>query len=338
MLIDKEPAVGSPEHRLIPGLVWAYRCAADGTAERLADEGLDDTILDHEGLLWLHFSLADARARDWIASHELLPPAARALILSGDDHVRLDVTDDVVIGVFADIRRTFDGTSEDVGLLRFALSDRVMISGRRSALNAVEETRRALDEGKRLTTPVALLEAIIEKFCDAAAQLSEETADKIDLIEDRIVADRFEDERLPLAGIRRTTVRMHRQIMGLHSIFARLERMGRDKLPSPLLEAAHRLATRLDTLHHDIQMLSERARLLQDEVSSRQAAQANRLLHIISVLTALLVPPTLVTGIFGMNTKGLPFTEDPNGFLYAISLCAASAAGVYLLMRFQRPH
>ena len=151
MLIDKEPAVGSPEHRLIPGLVWAYRCAADGTAERLADEGLDDTILDHEGLLWLHFSLADARARDWIASHELLPPAARALILSGDDHVRLDVTDDVVIGVFADIRRTFDGTSEDVGLLRFALSDRVMISGRRSALNAVEETRRALDERFKFT-------------------------------------------------------------------------------------------------------------------------------------------------------------------------------------------
>ncbi len=37
-------------------------------------------------------------------------------------------------------------------------------------------------------------------------------------------------------------------------------------------------------------------------------------------MTTLLLPPTLVTGIFGMNTKGLPLTDVESGFLWAAGL------------------
>jgi len=41
-----------------------------------------------------------------------------------------------------------------------------------------------------------------------------------------------------------------------------------------------------------------------------QAAQrTNRNLYFLSILTALLMPATLVTGFFGMNTGGLPFAH-----------------------------
>jgi zinc transporter len=44
----------------IPGLVWAFRIHSDGSSESLA---IDQPIgLAHDGLLWLHFNLADARA------------------------------------------------------------------------------------------------------------------------------------------------------------------------------------------------------------------------------------------------------------------------------------
>jgi magnesium transporter/zinc transporter len=126
---------------------------------------------------------------------------------------------------------------------------------------------------------------------------------------------------------------MHRQVIGLHAVFARLERQPMESMPQKLSDAGRRIAQRLDTLHHDMHALGERARLLQDEVAAKQAAEANRLLQVISLLTALLVPPTLVTGIFGMNTKGLPFTDNPNAFIYAIGLCVASSLVVLFLMR-----
>jgi zinc transporter len=60
--------------------------------------------------------------------------------------------------------------------------------------------------------------------------------------------------------------------------------------------------------------MGDRARLLQHEINLKIASQTNSQLLILSVLTALLVPPTLVTGLFGTNVGGMPFTESANGF------------------------
>ncbi|MGL6063175.1 MAG: CorA family divalent cation transporter, partial [Bradyrhizobium sp.] len=49
--------------------------------------------------------------------------------------------------------------------------------------------------------------------------------------------------------------------------------------------------------------------------------------------TMMLLPPTLVTGIFGMNTKGLPLTDVETGFLWAACLLLASSGLAYLIMR-----
>jgi Mg2+ and Co2+ transporter CorA len=37
--------------------------------------------------------------------------------------------------------------------------------------------------------------------------------------------------------------------------------------------------------------------------------------------------------VFGMNTKGLPFAEAEDAFLWAAALMLASALAVYLLLR-----
>jgi zinc transporter len=54
---------------------------------------------------------------------------------------------------------------------------------------------------------------------------------------------------------------------------------------------------------------------------------------LLSILTTLFLPPTLVTGVFGMNTKGLPFTDNESAFLWAAVLMVGSAIAVYLIMR-----
>ncbi len=41
----------------------------------------------------------------------------------------------------------------------------------------------------------------------------------------------------------------------------------------------------------------------------------NKIMFILTIISAIFLPLTLVTGYFGMNTGGLPFTEDPHGTL-----------------------
>jgi len=79
--------------------------------------------------------------------------------------------------------------------------------------------------------------------------------------------------------------------------------------------------------------MRDRAYLLQEEIAARLAEQSAGALHVLSVITVLMLPPTLVAGIFGMNTKGLPFTENEAAFLLASGLMFGSALAVYLIMR-----
>jgi zinc transporter len=91
--------------------------------------------------------------------------------------------------------------------------------------------------------------------------------------------------------------------------------------------AIRTLAQKLDSIDHEVGSLHERARLLLDEIDAKMTAVTNQRLFTLSILTACLLPPTLVTGFFGMNTKDLPFQNSDGGTWLALGV-AAGAAGV----------
>jgi len=315
----------------IPGLVWAFRLHSDGSAEPLP---INVPIeLGHDGRLWLHFNLTDARTRPWLAAADI-PPLARDLLLSHDNYQQLHTTDHCVYGVFSDLVRDIDAATEETGFLRFAMTERLLISGRHQALCAVDATRRVLEGGHRVSNVAALLEKIIDEVADTMDRIADKIGTEIDDIEERILAGEAKSEmRGSLGRSRRTCVRLHRQLSGLRVLFHRLEQKNTDNLSPALRLQAGKLAQRLDGLDHDIVELRERSRLLEEEIHFKMEEESNRHLHTLSIVTTLLLPPTLVTGIFGMNTKGLPLTDVETGFLWAAALMVGAAGAAYLVMR-----
>jgi zinc transporter len=316
----------------IPGLVWAFRIHADGSPEALPVN--EPVSFTRDGLLWLHFNLADARALHWLGSADLETPAqARRLLLSNDNYQQLHATDDSVYGVISDLVRDLAEATEETGYLRFMMTERVLISGRHHALCAVDATRRALEGGRRIESVAALLETIVENVADAMDRISERVAQSLDEIEEQVLSDHAIDLRQKLGRLRRSCVRLHRQLSGLRIVFHRLEQKNPGDLKPALQLRAGRLAQRLDSLDHTIIEMRERSRLLQEELHLKIEEQGNNSLRVLSVLTAILMPPTLVTGIFGMNTKGLPFTDLDTAFLWASLLMVLSSFAAYLIMK-----
>jgi zinc transporter len=315
----------------IPGLVWAFRLHADGSAEPLPVEAPIEST--HDGRLWLHLNLTDARTRQWVADLPI-PMLARQLLLSHDNYQQLHTTENSVYGVFADLVRDIDTPTEETGFLRFAMTERLLISGRHQALCAVDATRRVLEGGHRVESVAALLEKIVDEVADTMDRMADKIGTEIDEIEERILASEIRPEmRGSLGRARRTCVRLHRQLTGLRVLFHRLEQKNTDDLSPALRLQAGKLAQRLDGLDHDIVELRERSRLLEEEIRFKMEEESNRHLHALSVVTTMLLPPTLVTGIFGMNTKGLPLTDVEGGFLWAAALMVGSSGLAYLIMR-----
>jgi zinc transporter len=324
-----ESAGTDPRADTLPGLVAAFRFAADGSARELA---VDAPIAEEaDGWLWLHFNLADARACRFLRADATFPAAARDLLIAGDEHQQLNASGHCLYGVLPDLVCELDGVTEEIGFLHFAMTERLVVSGRRRALSAVQVMRGALRNGLKIATPAGLLESIIGYMIDSIDRFSDEVASKLDRIEERILADDMTEGRQMLGRIRRTTVRLHRQLVILRSLIQRLELDLCQKLS--LRIATARLRQRLDWLDTEIVSLRDRAHLLQEEVTIKTAEQTNRNLHVLAIVTTLFMPASLIAGILGMNVGGLPFAQSADGFPWAMAILVLSSVVVLWLLK-----
>lgn len=330
--------------RALPGLLFAMRFDAHGVGHLLApdDEDLRADAFGEsygqgfgQGFLWLHFDLGRADLDGLIGEGAFGPKRLAAAVFGDDHHQRVTVEGSHVGGVVADLARAPSDPDDDAtARLHFIIGPRSLVSGRRRPVESPEAARTAAREGTRIPSPFQLLESLIGYVIETITERGERLTDALDLIEDRILDERVRGDRRRLGPIRRDAVRLHRQLLGLRAVFHRLEEDGEGSgLEASIVSTAARLAQRLDALDRDMTLAAERARLMQDELSARVAEQSNRQLYTLSILTALFLPPTLITGVFGINTKGLPLGDHEYGSWIVIGLAALSAALAYAIIR-----
>lgn len=62
----------------------------------------------------------------------------------------------------------------------------------------------------------------------------------------------------------------------------------------------------IEDIDHEAAALQERGRLLHEEIDTLINAATNRSMRTLTVISTLLIPPTLIVGAFGMNVPGIP--------------------------------
>ena len=316
-----------------PGLLWGFGFDREGRPEALEPELVSAFSTRPGGWTWLHFDLLDQRCQNWLAALNHIPAAGRTTLLSSGDHQHIRVAPGCLAGVLADAVRKLDGSADEIGHWRFTMSGATLVSAGRHSLIAVEAVRQAIAGGAQVASPANLVEMILEEIAGECDQRVQNLAADLDRVEDRILADEVHDERRPLAQLRRRVVRLHRRIDNVLAMVRRLDHLAKAEPALSVHAAVARVTQRLAEADHELRELQERGRLLQEEIAAKLATEANNYLQGISVLTALLLPPTLVVGIYGMNVKDIPFADDDMGFLWVMFFCVAGALVAYWLMK-----
>jgi Mg2+ and Co2+ transporter CorA len=320
----------------IPGCHWIIRFDSTGAAEAGCAEGLKRIDDPGQGFIWLHLDALDRRVVDVLRQIGSLTPEARDVLGGSVNHQYVEHGDHVICGALADHQHGIDGPKEDTDFLRFACGPNYIVTSRRAPIYSAQMTRRALEGGARAGSPIALFELLVARLCQRSADLMKDLANAIDEIEDRVVIDgRGRNQGAELGRVRRSAVRLARQVHGLESTLSRLEEASEDFEHADFSSVAASLGQRAAALVRDVNNLQDRARMLQDEINAILTLETNDRLYVLTVITAVLLPATLVTGYFGMNTKNLPFAESDSGTFYATLICLAAALGALaILWRF----
>lgn len=71
--------------------------------------------------------------------------------------------------------------------------------------------------------------------------------------------------------------------------------------------------------------------------NARMNERMNRIIYLLTVISVIFLPLNLVVGFFGMNTGGLPFSQESSGTVSAAALMASllllTSIGLYLWLR-----
>ncbi|MBI4440976.1 magnesium transporter CorA family protein [Candidatus Woesearchaeota archaeon] len=109
------------------------------------------------------------------------------------------------------------------------------------------------------------------------------------------------------------------------------------------MESMHLLDDVYDTFHHQLDMASAQKDMLSDTleiyatmVSNQLARINNNMSNVMKMLTSftvILMLPTMIAGIYGMNLSALPFAEEPYGFPLLIAVMGILSLSSYVLFR-----
>jgi Mg2+ and Co2+ transporter CorA len=318
---------------LRPGLVWGFDFV-DGLSKPVFDTDLVSAdVLPPAGFRWLHFNLADQRSVRWLNAAGAVPASMRELLLGPEEHQRF-VIDKHHLGLaLHDIEYEFNESDANIGVLRLVLCPRLVITGRHHPLRSAEALKKRLDSGICVTDAPGALELVFGSMVDVFRGAIKDLDIAVEAIEDELLQDRATPDAKTFINMRSLMVRLHRVFGGMRSVFNRLEEEEGDPATA-YQETIDRFTARLANLDSELLAVQSQLRLLRDEIDLQATQQTNENLYFLSVLTALLMPATLVTGIFGMNTSGLLWTAGKYGSLWATGLALGSALVVYIILRF----
>jgi zinc transporter len=263
---------------------------------------------------WLHVKTADVKVRQWLEQSDDIPEHIREFLLSTDTHPCLHTTVNGVYGTLADIKMEIGDTGTEKGALHFFLDGNRLLTLRTQALCSTNMLRQKVLDGLHVTNTMELFAELLRCLADGFDARVAALNDKVDDIEESVLSDRRAEDRAGLSAIRRQLAELRRHITPERRLLSQLNRLRPAWVPAAALEELNHALDELNELHMTLEALYERAKLLQEEIASQMSEQMNRNLMALSVLTALLMPATLVSGIFGMNVAGLPGLHDEASF------------------------
>lgn len=327
---------GADEH----GLICGYRFEPGQAPVAVASMAQALPLLgaDGPGFLWLHVNLSHAAALPWLRAHAGLSGSFFESLADASRSTRIERDGETLFAVVNDVAFDFAFEAQDVATLWMSVDRRLVVSARRQPLRSVDRLRQAVKGGAALASSVDLLDHLLRDQADELQRIVRGAAERIDDIEDDLLAGRHRRHDTELARLRRLMVRLQRLLAPEPSALMRTLANPPRWIAAEDMQQLHRASDEFALVLRDVGALQERIKLMQDEATLRVAEENNRSLFTLTMVTVLALPINLMAGLLGMNVGGIPLADAPHGF-WIMVLIIATVTGLlaWVVARTMRP-
>ena len=316
-----EITYGSDRNGLICGFLF---CAVAPARPVTLQEALDwlqsGQARERSDFLWLHFNLANVAAEGWIKTHLPVVPEFFEALHEGSRSTRIEDANDTLVAVVNDVAYEFAFDPAEIETLWVNVGPRIAVSARMHALRSIDRLRQAVKEGRSFGSPVAFLNHLMDEQGDVLVRIVRSATLQVDSIEDSFLTGRLQKKRADLGKLRRVLVRLQRLLAPEPGALFRLLRQPPPWIVAQDLDELRQATVEFSLVIRDLSELQERIKLLQEEIAAQVGEQTGRSVFTLTVVTVLALPINITAGLMGMNVGGIPFAQDPEGFLIVVAI------------------
>jgi magnesium transporter len=290
---------------------------------------------------WYELSDAHDPKLDELAKQYNLHPLHIEDARSEDEAVKVDTAPAYTFAVFKPVRLTPDPDNPAEQIPVFTPID--IFAGKDFLITIADptcpSTQQALERARRDGDdqhPAKLVSLILDTIVDLYFPAIDHFDDRIDELEDKVFDDPSPAILQSIFAIKRELIDLRRVLVNTRDAALHLQRD-----PDTIIDAKRQPYIR-DTYDHVARLLDSvetQRDLLNNTLDIYLSSVANRTNEVMKVLTVLgtiALPVLAISGIYGMNLKGLPFEDSPHGaeWVGGITLIA-TAILLYVLRKLK---
>lgn len=314
-------------------LLSAYVIASNGQAKALQAQQLAQPCQPDE-YIWVHLQ-SDATDTEILLSQLPLSDSITDALCAPQTRPRSMQIEDGVLIYLRGINKNPEADPEDMVSLRIWCEKNLIVTARRKdrSLRSVQEMQEEVAANKAPASPTLLLLDLVTRLADKIHETVEDIDDALVQFEEDLELNKQDRQRL--AALRRQSAAIRRflapQRDALDTLFRFPQFLQQDEA-FVLREQTDRVTRYVE----DLDLARERAMVLQDELRNRIADQQGMRMYVLSMVTAIFLPLSFLTGVFGMNVGGLPGTESPTAFSDLMMAMGVLAVIMLIAMLWRR--
>ncbi|MEZ4402393.1 MAG: zinc transporter ZntB [Kofleriaceae bacterium] len=321
-----------PVLRSTSGLVHAVLLDGRGGGELLDWPGLA-RWRPTDGLVWVDLDYRAPDAERWLGLEANLAPPTRQALVADDPRPRAEVRGDGLLLISRGINVNAGAEPEDMVSMRAWIEPGRIITLRHRRVTALHTLGEQIAAGAGPSAPGEFVAALIDEILAPVSTLVDEIDDQVALLEDAVLGHHVDGPRGKIADLRRRAIAVRRFIGPQREALARLATAA-----VPWLTEADRVrlrdaAERQTRTVEELDAARDRAAVTHEELAARTDELANRRLYVLSLVTAVFLPLSFITGLLGVNVGGVPAQGTPWAFWVLCGLLGATTLGQLWLLR-----
>jgi magnesium transporter len=229
------------------------------------------------------------------------------------------------------------GVDEPLSPIGFVLSSNVLVTIRYTQLRSFDTVAAKFSNSDARPSSVEVFAALVEEMVDFNADWLQDIAAELDAVSRSVFVNsctRRRHQTRSNDALRRTLIevgnagerlsRIRGSLLGLQRIVPFVAKPERDWIPGETRTRLNGAQTDLLSLTDYETHLSDKVQFLLDAVLGFITTKQNDIFTVLTIVSVVGIPPTLVAGIYGMNFKNMPELQWAWGYQFGLTLIVLS--------------